>query len=148
MEEQLIKTVRILKVCFLGGWILPVSYIVLGEMEWIPVGGLVGNDVATYWMETLSILLTAILIPFALKLFSIVLTKRIDTYTFPVALGQYQRWSMVRLAILEVVVLLGFTSYYLTMSNTGALCALIGLTATLFCIPGEQKLREELHIAA
>ena len=32
------------------------------------------------------------------------------------------------------------------LSSTGALCALIGLTASLFCLPGEGRLRKELHI--
>jgi hypothetical protein len=32
------------------------------------------------------------------------------------------------------------------MSKTGGLCALIGLIATLFCIPGEERLRRELNI--
>lgn len=36
--------------------------------------------------------------------------------------------------------------YYLTLSTTGNLCMLIGLTASLFCLPGEKRLRNELHI--
>lgn len=37
-------------------------------------------------------------------------------------------------------------TYYIMLSSTGALCALIGLTASLFCLPGEGRLRKELHI--
>ena len=32
------------------------------------------------------------------------------------------------------------------LSTTGLLCALIALTASLFCLPGEERLRRELHI--
>ena len=48
--------------------------------------------------------------------------------------------------MLEAAVIINILTYYLTLSNTGLLCALITLTASLFCIPGEKRLREELHI--
>lgn len=40
----------------------------------------------------------------------------------------------------------GFLTYYGMLSTTGLLCALIALTASLFCLPGEERLRRELHI--
>jgi uncharacterized membrane protein len=48
--------------------------------------------------------------------------------------------------MLLVIVLVGLMCYYLTMSKSSGLCALIGLVATLFCIPGDERLRRELHI--
>ena len=52
----------------------------------------------------------------------------------------------VRLALLAMPVLAGFLTYYMMLSNKGVLCALIALTASLFCLPGENRLRKELHI--
>ena len=47
---------------------------------------------------------------------------------------------------MEFVVVFNLAGYYFTLSSTGALCALIGLTASFFCLPGEKRLRAELHI--
>ena len=58
----------------------------------------------------------------------------------------YVQWSIVRLGILEVAIVTNLLCYYLTLSTTGNLCMLIGLTASLFCLPGEKRLRNELHI--
>ena len=79
-------------------------------------------------------------------LFSLVLKKKIDLLTIPLALKRYVQWSMVRLGLLEVAIVLNVLCYYLTLSNTGNLCMLIGLTASLFCLPSEKRLRNELHI--
>ena len=112
--------------------------------EW--VGAYVGDVRATYFAETVTILLTAVLVPVSLKLFSWVLTKQIDVVAITDALRLYVLWSGVRLALLAVPVLAGFLTYYMMLSNKGVLCALIALTASLFCLPGENRLRKELHI--
>lgn len=54
---------------------------------------------------------------------------------------------IVRLGVLEVAIVVNLLCYYLTLSSTGNLCMLIGLTASLFCLPSEKRLRNELHIA-
>ena len=105
-----------------------------------------GDVRVTYMAETVSILLAASCVPIALKLFSWVLIRKIDVVTLPEALRLYALWSGVRLALLAIPVLAGFFTYYIMLSSTGALCALIGLTASLFCLPGEGRLRKELHI--
>ena len=40
-----------------------------------------------------------------MKLFSFVLTRKIDKLTFPVALSRYALWSIVRLGLLNFVVI-------------------------------------------
>lgn len=147
MEIEIKKTVRILKSGFWAFWLIPVCWIIMGETDVIPVGQLVDDVRGTYFLQTACILLTAICVPLSLKLFSLVLTRKIDTYTFPVALSRYRLWSLVRLGLLELSVWVGLLGYYFTLSSTGALCALIGLTTSFFCFPSETKLREELHIA-
>ena len=135
MEEQIKHVASRLKVIFISFWLLPVIWIIVGETggDWV---GIYAADVrTTYFAETLSILLVAACVPVSLKLFAWVLTRKIDKVSLPEALRLYSFWSKVRVAML-----------YLTLSNKGLLCAFIALTASLFCLPGEGRLRKELHI--
>ena len=135
MEEQIKRIVKSQKVQYISFWIIPLLLVLLGEAGVLPVGIKADNVRAVYVFETVGILMTAVCIPLSLKLFSFVLTKKID-----------QLWGAVRLALLEFVVVFNLAGYYFTLSSTGALCALIGLTASFFCLPGEKRLRAELHI--
>lgn len=146
MEKLIQKTLFKLKVGYVLFWALPLLILILGEcdMEW--VGLYADNARISYVSETVGILMVASCVPLALKLFSWVLIKKIDMVSFPEALKLYFVWSSVRLLMLEVALIINILTYYLTLSNTGLLCALIALTASLFCIPGEKRLREELHI--
>ena len=146
MEEQIKHVVACLKSLFIGFWLLPVILIVVGEIggEWV---GMYAADVrATYFVETLTILLVAICVPVSLKLFAWVLTRKIDKVSLPEALRLYSFWSKIRMLLLTLPMLAGFAVYYLMLSNKGVLCAFIALTASLFCLPGEGRLRKELHI--
>lgn len=146
MEEQIKHVVACLKSLFIGFWLLPVILIVVGEIggEWV---GMYAADVrATYFAETLTILLVAICVPVSLKLFAWVLTRKIDKVSLPEALRLYSFWSKIRMLLLTLPMLAGFVVYYLMLSNKGVLCAFIALTASLFCLPGEGRLRKELHI--
>ena len=143
MEEQIKKTAARVRTTFAYFWMLPILFVLLGETG----GGMYAGDVrTTYMAETVTILLAASCVPIALKLFSWVLIRKIDVVTLPEALRLYALWSGVRLALLAIPVLAGFFTYYIMLSSTGALCALIGLTASLFCLPGEGRLSKELHI--
>lgn len=109
--------------------------------------GAYADDVrTTYYAETLSILLAAACVPLSLKLFAWVLYRRIDRAGIARALQLYVFWSGIRLVLLALPLMAGFLTYYGMLSTTGLLCALIALTASLFCLPGEERLRRELHI--
>ena len=144
MEEQIKKTAARVRTTFAYFWMLPILFVLLGETGGGLVGMYAGDVRATYMAETVTILLAASCVPVSLKLFSWVLIRKIDVVTLPEAL--YALWSGVRLALLAIPVLAGFFTYYIVLSSTGVLCALIGLTASLFCLPGEGRLRKELHI--
>ncbi|WP_294631083.1 hypothetical protein [uncultured Bacteroides sp.] len=147
MEEQIKRAVRILNISYIFFWVLPAFLLGAGEFELLPVGAMEGNVQATYYFETAGILLTALCVPLSLKIFSLVLKNKIDHLTITLALRRYVQWSIVRLGILEVAIVVNLLCYYLTLSNTGNLCMLIGLTASLFCLPGDKRLRSELHIS-
>lgn len=146
MEELIQKSLIKLRMEYVVFWVVPFIIVLVSEygVDW--VGIYADNIRVAYFFETIGILLVASCVPLALKLFSWVLTKKIDVVSFPDALRLYSRWSSVRLGILELAVLVNIFTYYLTLSNTGLLCAFITLIASLFCIPGEKRLREELHI--
>lgn len=146
MEEQIKQTATRVKITFAYFWLLPVLLVIFGETgsDWV---GMCADDVrAAYFAETSAILLTAICVPVSLKLFSWVLVKKIDLVTIPQALRLYVFWCAMRLAILAIPVLVGFFTYYMMLSSKSVLCALIAMTASLFCYPSEGRLRKELHI--
>lgn len=146
MEEQIKRVLKSLKIQYISFWVIPLLLVALGEAGALPVGIKADSVRAVYVFEAAGILLTAVLVPLSLKLFSRVLTKKLERMSFLVALGKYMIWSAVRLALLEFVVVFNLAGYYFTLSTSGALCALIGLTASLFCLPGDKRLRAELHI--
>ena len=146
MERKIKGTVKSIIKIYVFFWVIPVKFVFLAECDLFPVGCLVGNTTANYLLETLAILLTALCVPLSLKLFSKVLKKQVDGLTITLALKRYYWWNVVRLSILALPLLLNLAIYYLLLSNTGLLCALIIITASLFCVPGEARLRSELKI--
>ena len=152
MEEQIKRAVRNLNISYVFFWVLPAFLLGAGEFDLLPVGALVDNVQATYYFETIGILLTALCVPLALKLFSLVLKKKIDYMTIPLALKRYVQWSMVRLGLLEAAIILNVLCYYLTLSNTGNLCMLIGRYETVFfeqrphLSPGGRTGRSGCHV--
>ena len=146
MEEEIKKAVAHVRVTFTCFWLLPILLVISGEIGGDWVGLHAGDIPVTYMAETITILSTALCIPVSLKLFSWVLTRKIDVSALPKALRLYVWWSDIRLVFLTLPVLAGFLTYYMMLSTTGALCAMIGLAASLFCLPGERRRRKELHI--
>jgi hypothetical protein len=146
MEEQIAKTNSVLKRFYIVFWLLPILICIAGEFNLLPTGSKVDSFRSVYISEVTGILLTAALVPVSLKLFHWMLINKLDSYSFPDALKRYGRLSIIRLAMLALVVVFNLISYYLILSTTCILCACIGLSASLFCIPSDRRLREELHI--
>lgn len=144
--DEIKKTLDVLKKAFAAFWGLAIVIVVVHEIYDGETGLVADNVKIVYWMETVSILLTVINVPLALKLFALVLRKKIDQVPLVEALRLYKRWSLIRLLLLSIPVLAGLTTYYMCMSTTGLLCAAIGLTASLFCVPTEQRLKADLMI--
>ena len=62
------------------------------------------------------------------------------------ALKSYRRWSEIRLFLLAVPAIMGISFYYLTLNTTGIFCAAMALIASLFCVPSESRLLNELDL--
>lgn len=146
MKEQIKKTLNQHKLAFILTWTLPLLMVVIGECEIYPQGLYQGNAQMEYILQSVGILLTIGLIPFALRIFSLNLVKRIQELPLAQALKSYQRWGEVRLFLIAVPALLNVQFYYLTLNTTGLFCASMALIASLFCVPSENRLKNELNL--
>ena len=141
------QAVRNLKMQYGLFWLLPVLLSIACETDFLPVGLYAGDPQMTYAWETAGILATIVCVPLSLRLFSVALKKKkIDEANLTGALSGYVFWSGVRLGLLEIAALLNISVYYSTLGNAGAFCGLIALTASVFCLPGEKRMRKELNI--
>ena len=146
MKEQIKRILIIQKSAFLGVWTAPLLLVVLYETGLYQEGLLAGNAQMEYILQSVSILLTIGLIPFALRMFNMNLVKRIKDLPLQQALKSYQIWSILRLALLFVPAILALSFYYLTMNTTNLFCACMALIATLFCVPSESRIKNELDL--
>lgn len=146
MEKKIKQIVKLLTAGFILFWLSGLLIVVLGETDVLPVGYYADDVNMAYALDSIAIIITAACIPMALKLFNIILKRMVDKMGFLKALQSYILLSMVRLVLLFIPVLFGFMVYYMTLNKSGMFCALIGLTASLFCVPSEERLRNELYI--
>ena len=146
MKEQIKRILIIQKSAFLGVWTAPLLLVVLYETGLYQEGMIAGNAQMEYILQSVSILLTIGLIPFALRMFNMNLVKRIKDLPLQQALKSYQTWSLLRLALLFIPAILALSFYYLTMNTTNLFCACMALIATLFCVPSESRIKNELDL--
>ncbi|WP_321519182.1 hypothetical protein [uncultured Bacteroides sp.] len=145
MDKKIKAVTRIMQAQY-GFYIgIAILLVVLYQLDIILEGAYAANFGMQYILETIGILTTIALVPLSLKLFSVKLAK-IKESGAEESLKLYQQWSTVRLMIIALVTYLNILIYYMTLNSIGGLCALIGLTASVFCLPGEKKIREELNL--
>ena len=146
MKEQIKRILKWQIVAFILVWALPLVYALLHELGILSQGALAGDAKMEYIFQTIGILMTIVLIPFALRIFNLNLVKRIQELPLQQALKSYRIWSDVRLALLVVPALINLQFYYLTLNNTGLFCAAMSLIASLFCVPSENRIKNELDL--
>ena len=146
MDIQIKAVTRTMQIQYAFYITIAILLVVLYQSEIILEGTYAGDFGMQYILETIGILTTIALVPLSLKIFSVKLNKKIKMAGFENALKLYRQWSSVRLMIIAFITYLNIMIYYMTLNSIGGLCALIGLTASIFCLPGERKLREELNL--
>ena len=146
MKEQIKRILKWQIVAFILVWALPLVYALLHETGVLSQGALAGDARMKYIFQTIGILMTIVLIPFALRIFNLNLVKRIQELPLQQALKSYRIWADVRLALLVVPALINLQFYYLTLNNTGLFCAAMSLIASLFCVPSESRIKNELDL--
>lgn len=147
MEKELKRLKRILKAEYALMWVLTVLLAALYECDILPQGLFAGDAQMEYIMQVTSILLTICLIPLSLRLFNLSLTRHIAALPLKNALKSYRRWSEIRIALLTVASLASLSAYYWTMDTTGLLCTGMTVIASLFCVPGKERLLSELNLS-
>ena len=146
MKDQIKRILKWQIVAFILVWALPLVYALLHEAGVLSQGALAGDARMEYIFQTIGILMTIVLIPFALRIFNLNLVKRIQELPLQQALKSYRIWADVRLALLVVPALINLQFYYLTLNNTGLFCAAMSLIASLFCVPSESRIKNELDL--
>ena len=131
---------------FILVWILPICYALLHEIGVMQKGALAGDVQMEYIFQSIGILMTIGIIPFALRIFNLNLVKRIKELPLQQALKSYRIWADIRLALLLVPTIINLQFYYLTLNTTGLFCAAMALIASLFCIPSENRVKNELDL--
>jgi len=146
MDKRIKAVIRIMQTQF-GIYIgIAVALVVLYQSDIFLEGMYADDFMMQYILETVGILATIAFVPLSLKLFSAKLKKVIKGANFENSLKLYQQWSNIRLVILAILTYMNIFIYYMTLNSIGGLCALIAITASIFCLPGEKKMREELNL--
>lgn len=146
MEKKIRQLLQGLQIEYAGVWGLPLLLVTLYETGIMAEGVYAGDARMDYILQSVGILLTVGLIPLSLRLFSLSLAKHVKQLSLPQALKSYRRWSEVRIGMLLVPVLVNLSFYYLTLNNTGILCAMMALIASLFCVPTRRRMLDELDL--
>lgn len=146
MEKELKRLLRCLRIEYALLWIGMGLLVYLYETDCLPQGTLIDNAQADYTMQVSGILLAVSMIPLSLRLFSLSLTRYVQHLSLPDAMKSYRRWSEVRLALLFAAALFNFSAYYCTLNTTGLLCGGMVLVASLFCVPGRERMLSELNL--
>lgn len=131
---------------FIALWAIPACMAFLYETDILPKGLYAANAQMDYILQSVGILLTIGLIPFSLRIFSLNLVKRVKELPLQKALKSYRIWADVRICLLFVPAFLNLSFYYLTLNTTGLFCAAMALIASLFCVPSESRIKNELDL--
>lgn len=117
--------------------------VVLGQTDLLPNGIWAddGHRDAAFVADIVAIILTVTALPVLTRYAGKHLERRPATSDDATALRHYYRWSTLRLAVWSQVQAGCLAIYYLTLSTTGLLCALIMLLATLcYCRPNSSSI--------
>lgn len=146
MEEQIKNIVLKLSVLFYSIWVNSVIIFLASELNWFPVGFFADDAVVDYLLQVIGIFITVLGVPGSLKLFNWQLSRKIDLQNPEKALETYSKISILRMCVLEFVVIFNWIVYCFTLNNNGMLCAMIGLVATLFCVPSANRVLNDLKL--
>lgn len=126
-------------------WFVIAVSVVLGELDVIPNGWVEPHSMEEFQLEIVSIGLTIVGIPVAIRLFTLNTTKVLRRMNYDEALKSYHVWSVVRMSILCLASVFGIVVYYLAVSVNGVLCALVALCASVYCWPSQKKISTYLE---
>lgn len=147
MEQYINKLLLKLRVELAFFFLMTIVIAALGFYGVIPNGGVAAKDNAqtAYVINVVLIGSAFIITAAALKLFKLNTEQNIKRYTLDDAANVYHKWSLVRLALLFVVVNGGLIAFFVTLDDTGLfIAAVVMLLAAIFCFPSISKIKEYL----
>lgn len=130
------KTVNILRTLFIASVGIAVVVAALYELDILPSGVLADRPQDEFLCTIAMELVTIVFIPIALRLFK---TKDVDRRLDEGDIKTFKTWSIVRILMITVPLLMNTLLYYIFMSTTFGYMALILLICLPFIYPATKK---------
>ena len=130
------KTVNILRTLFIASVGIAVVVAALYELDILPTGVLADRPQDEFLCTIAMELVTIVFIPIALRLFK---TKDVDRRLDEGDIKTFKTWSIVRILMITVPLLMNTLLYYLFMNTTFGYMALILLICLPFIYPATRK---------
>ena len=130
------KTVNILRTLFIASVGIAVVVAALYELDILPSGVLADRPQDEFLCTIAMELVTIVFIPIALRLFK---TKDVDRRLDEGDIKTFKTWSIVRILMITVPLLMNTLLYYSFMNTTFGYMALILLICLPFIYPATRK---------
>lgn len=130
------KTVNILRTLFIASVGIAVVVAALYELDILPSGVLADRPQDEFLCTIAMELVTIVFIPIALRLFK---TKDVDRRLDEGDTKTFKTWSIVRILMITVPLLMNTLLYYIFMNTTFGYMALILLICLPFIYPATRK---------
>lgn len=130
------KTVNILRTLFIASVGIAVVVAALYELDILPSGVLADRPQDEFLCTIAMELVTIVFIPIALRLFK---TKDVDRRLDEGDIKTFKTWSIVRILMITVPLLMNTLLYYIFMSTAFGYMALILLICLPFIYPATKK---------
>lgn len=130
------KTVNILRTLFIASVGIAVVVAALYELDILPSGVLADRPQDEFLCTIAMELVTIVFIPIALRLFK---TKDVDRRLDEGDIKTFKTWSIVRILMITVPLLMNTLLYYVFMNTTFGYMALILLICLPFIYPATKK---------
>ena len=130
------KTVNILRTLFIASVGIAVVVAALYELDILPSGVLADRPQDEFLCTIAMELVTIVFIPIALRLFK---TKDVDRRLDEGYIKTFKTWSIVRILMITVPLLMNTLLYYIFMNTTFGYMALILLICLPFIYPATRK---------
>lgn len=130
------KTVNILRTLFIASVGIAVVVAALYELDILPSGVLADRPQDEFLCTIAMELVTIVFIPMALRLFK---TKDVDRRLDEGDIKTFKTWSIVRILMITVPLLMNTLLYYIFMNTTFGYMALILLICLPFIYPATRK---------
>jgi len=145
MKEKIKETVKNLKIIYYGLMVMNIAFIMFISGYLFPIEEIPGKE--DYILQCICILMTLACIPLGLWWFKFNFVKKFKERSLEEALRYYINCNIVRIMLVSAPIMIGFAWYMVTTSNnTYLFCACMAFIATLFCVPSEERLKNELDL--